>query len=191
MAVSASAAGVPLAPPFLFFGPFARPFRTSESASPEAGGSLGASVGWSWAGLPVREGVLEVVVGAGGPRASMFANPGLNREASLLVSETCLGGAEGSLDGVGVLVCFCGGILVVSAGVAVGSLFCFVTGGISSFDLGFSRRLLCLARASGVGFLGSPWLSLCFTLPVRPIISLLASASGFWGVAGGLLVLRS
>lgn len=86
---SALAVGCEVAPPFLFFGPFARPLRTSAKGAPSAGGSLDAAgTGLDDASTPAGLSDLEPLGDPplpGGPRARIPASPGLNRAASLLV----------------------------------------------------------------------------------------------------------
>lgn len=85
---SASLASDAAAPPFLFFGPFARPLRTSFKGAPGADGSLGADApDLDVASIPAGLSDLEPLgePAPGGPRAKMPARPGLKRAASLLV----------------------------------------------------------------------------------------------------------
>lgn len=88
--------GCEMAPPFLFFGPFARPLRTSARGAPSAGGSLAAAgTGLEDASMPAGLSDLEPLGEpplAGGPRARIPARPGLNRAASLLFGAAATGG---------------------------------------------------------------------------------------------------
>ena len=94
-------------PPLRFFGPFARPLRTSAKGAPATAGSLAAA----WAGLDDLSspaglsdlepaGELPLV---GGPRARIPARAGLKRAASLLV------GAATATGGYVLFFCSAGG----------------------------------------------------------------------------------
>lgn len=85
---SGSFASCAVAPPFLFFGPFARPLRTSFKGAPATGGSLAAdATDLDDASIPAGLSDLEPLgePAPGGPRAKRPASPGLKRAASLLV----------------------------------------------------------------------------------------------------------
>jgi len=160
------------APPFRLFGPFARPFRMSCNWPPSADGSEGgldkdAVDRCAIAGLSGLDDGLEPL-GCGGPRASMLASPGLNREAILLVSVACLA-CVAVIDG---------------ALLAAGALVCFSSSGIATSGLGFTLRLLCRASASGVAVFGFSGLVGALMLSALPSTSRLANASGFCGVCG-------